>query len=97
MNPPSAAVPASEATTRRIAVIEESLRTFLFAWFGLVPLAGFPFALLSVIRGLRAGRHAAGLWNPAEGYRRAGVWLGFAGALLSLLAAAVLVSANFGD
>ncbi len=86
-------VPPPQPATQRIAVIDDSLRAFLFAWFGLVPLAGLPFALIALSLGFRAWRRETDVWNPAAGYRSAALWLGALGTGVGFLALVLIVGA----
>ena len=86
-------VPPPQPATQRIAVIDDSLRAFLFAWFGLVPLAGLPFALIALSLGFRALRRETDVWNPAVGYRSAALWLGALGTGVGFFALVLIVGA----
>jgi hypothetical protein len=58
---------------RRIAVIEVSLRCFVFGLIGLIPVLGFPLAVLTVIHFWKARLAAASEWNPAHAYLNCGL------------------------
>ncbi len=86
-------IPPSQPATQRIAVIDDSLRAFLFAWFGLVPLVGLPFAIVALSLGFRAWRRETTVWNPAAGYRSAALWLGALGTGVGFFALVLIVGA----
>jgi len=66
-----------------------SLRSYVYSLVGLVPIIGFPFALLAI--GLSHKRLATSSdWNPADRYLNAGRRLGLLG-LLSTVGFLVLV------
>jgi len=67
----------------RIAVIEDSLRCYVYSWLSLVPILGSVFAVLALRRYSMASMRSAGYWNPAVPYARAGSFIGGIGGLLS--------------
>lgn len=69
----------------RIAVIEDSLRAFAFAWPGLIPVLGLPFAIAALSVGLRARNRERDGHNPAARYRTAALCLGSIGTAASFL------------
>lgn len=76
---------APTPATNRIAVIEDSLRAFAFAWPGLIPVLGLPFAIAALSLGLRARNRERDGRNPAARYRNAALCLGSLGTGVSLL------------
>ncbi|PYI87311.1 MAG: hypothetical protein DME26_06625 [Verrucomicrobia bacterium] len=59
----------------RIAVIERSLRCFGYGLIGLIPVLGFPLAVLTVVHFQKARLAAAAEWNPASAYLNWGLVL----------------------
>ena len=70
---------------RRIAVIEVSLRCFVFGLIGLIPVLGFPLAVLTVIHFWKARLAAASEWNPASAYLNCGLVLAALGCGVSII------------
>ena len=80
----------------KIRVIEQSLASFVFGLLSLIPLLGLPFAILAVVRHLKAWSQGGQEWNPAKPYLLWGFGLAWLGGLISLGALAMFVSALFG-
>ena len=76
---------AGNSDARRIAVIETSLRCFVFGLIGVIPVLGFPLAVLTVVHFWKARLAAASDWNPANGYLNCGLVLAALGCGLSIL------------
>jgi hypothetical protein len=74
----------------RIRVMERSLRCFVFAWLGLVPLLGLPFASGAIFLHWQVRNEADPQDNPAHRYLTWGLVLGLLGAVLSLAAVAAV-------
>lgn len=69
----------------RVRVIRQSLRCFAWAWVGIIPLVGLPFAFRAFVESNRAVRSRSVTWNPAERYRVAGVVLARIGVVATVL------------
>ena len=69
----------------RIEVIERSLRCFVCGLIGLIPVLGFPLAVLTVIHFRKARLAAATEWNPANGYLHWGLVLAAVGCGATLI------------
>ena len=77
----------------KVRAIQQSLRCFIFGCLSLIPLLGLPFAVLAILRHLKAWTQREGEWNPAKAYLVWGFGLAWLGGLISLGALAVFVIA----
>ncbi|HEY9172853.1 MAG TPA: hypothetical protein VI136_11260 [Verrucomicrobiae bacterium] len=76
MNAPPARAQARE--------IQRSLHCFILGGLGLLPVIGFPLALLALMAFRRVCVENRGRWNPARAYLIWGFVLGSIGVLFSL-------------
>ncbi len=67
----------------RVAVIQSSLRCFVYGVIGLVPLIGIPFAMATIVQSRHLRKTKRQDWNPAERYLTAARGLGPLGFLTS--------------
>jgi hypothetical protein len=78
-------IPDATDALERIEMIRLSLASFTNGLIGLVPVVGFPQAVLAVVRSRRVRVRFRERWNPAERYRRWGFRLGVVGLLSTAL------------
>ena len=72
--------------TAKIAMLESSMRCFVYGLLGLLPLIGLPFALLALWNGGKARVQEKVYWNAARQYRILGVaCAGFGSIIWSIL------------
>ncbi|MBL9172461.1 MAG: hypothetical protein JNL10_02905 [Verrucomicrobiales bacterium] len=71
---PSRPIPAGDPANRA-RVIESSLKCYEQAWLGWIPILGMVYCVTSLVWAFRARRESGGAWNPATGYRTAGLWI----------------------
>lgn len=74
----------------RVRMIRQSLACFAWGCLGLVPGLGLLFALRAWMRSAAVLHAERSTWNPARGYRVAGVTLARAGILLHVVAIGLL-------
>lgn len=74
----------------RIAMIRGSLQAWGFAMAGLVPIIGFPFALVAIVLAFRSSARGHDCWNAAGHYRLAALWI--SGVVLVLEGCAITVA-----
>ena len=77
----------------RIEVIERSLRCFVCGCFGLIPVLGFPLAVLTAIHFQKARLAAAADWNPANAYLHWGMALAAVGCGVTIIVFGLLLVA----
>ena len=77
--------PEAARALERIEMIRLSLKAFTNGLIGLVPVIGFPQAILAVVRSWKVRTRFPQHWNPAERYRRWGFRLGVVGFLSTVL------------
>jgi hypothetical protein len=77
--------PEATEALERIEMIRLSLKAFTNGLIGLVPVVGFPQAILAVVRSSRVRARFPERWNPAVRSRRWGFRLGVVGFLSSVL------------
>jgi len=82
-----------DSVALRIAVMEDSMKAFAYAWVGLIPFLGLPAAIAALFLGIRAGSRPYQGHNPASGYRTAALTLSAFGIGIPLLGALVVVTA----
>jgi hypothetical protein len=80
----------SKAPFDKVQVIDRSLRCFAFGLVGLLPVIGFPFAIIALGEYTHVKRRKGSIWNPAERYLGIGSLCATAGLGLSLLIVAVI-------
>jgi hypothetical protein len=81
----------------KIAMIQGSLRCFIFGVASLLPGVGLPCAVLSLWYAGRVRVREKKYWNAAKPYRVVGVLITFGGLVLWLLAVAVIIYNSIPD
>lgn len=76
-------IPAGDPAVRA-RVIDHSMRCYEQSWLGWIPILGMIYCVTSLFWAFRARRESHGCWNPATGYRTAGVWIAGAAFLVWL-------------
>ena len=87
---------AGNSAARQIAVIETSLRCFVFGLIGVIPVLGFPLAVLTVVHFWKARLAAASEWNPAHAYLNCGLVFAAVGCGLTIILFGLLIVALLG-
>ena len=81
----------------RIQVLERSLSTFTLGTLGLLPLIGFPMALLALSSFRRVCLVQSGQWNAARVYLIWGFVLASIGLVISIVTFGVILYLAFTD
>jgi uncharacterized protein YacL len=75
----------------KIAMLKDSMRCLTFGLFGLVPVIGLPFAILSLWVGWMVARQEEEFWNAAKPLRIWGILCGWVGVIISMLIAGLVI------